>query len=412
MYIRRHLETPFLKANRFFPALLVTGARQVGKTTFLRRIAEPERRFVSLDVPDVQEMARSDPRLFLADNPPPVAIDEIQYVPELLPYIKERIDAARLKDPEKAVGMYWLTGSQQFKMMTKVTESLAGRIGIFNLHGLSARELAGAPEAKPYLPENLAVDTEPCSPAGFFERLWTGSYPNLLMSPDPRGNWLDFYRSYVQTYLERDVRSLSQVADLNVFYAFLKAVAARSAQMLNYSDIARDTGISQPTAKGYLSILEASGIVKILPPYKTGETASLVVATPKVYMLDTGLMAYLTSWTSPEALADGAMAGHFFETWCFSEIVKSYAGAGQETPFFYFRDKKRRPKEIDLIISRDGTIYPTEFKKSATLDRGDARHFDELAIFKQPVATGAVVSLYPRKAHLRENVLNLPAPSL
>ena len=148
MYIKRHLEIPFLKANRFFPALLVTGARQVGKTTFLRKIAEPERHFVSLNVPDVQEMARNDPRLFLADNPPPVAIDEIQYVPELLPYIKERIDDARLKTPEKAAGMYWLTGSQQFKMMTKVTESLAGRIGIFNLHGLSARELAGAP--KPY----------------------------------------------------------------------------------------------------------------------------------------------------------------------------------------------------------------------------------------------------------------------
>ncbi len=412
MYIRRHLETPFLKANRFFPALLVTGARQVGKTTFLRRIAEPERRFVSLDVPDVQEMAKSDPRLFLADNPPPVTIDEIQYVPELLPYIKERIDNARLMDQEKAAGMYWLTGSQQFKMMTKVTESLAGRIGIFNLYGLSARELAGAPEARPYLPENLIVGADACSPAQFFERLWTGSYPNLRMSPDSRGNWLDFYRSYVQTYLERDVRALSQVADLNVFYAFLKAVAARSAQMLNYSDIARDTGISQPTAKGYLSILEASGILKILHPYKTGETASLVVATPKIYMLDTGLMAYLTSWTSPKALADGAMAGHFFETWCFSEIVKSYAGAGQDTPFFYFRDKKRRPKEIDLIISKDGTIYPTEFKKSATLDRKDARHFDELAIFKQPVATGAVVSLYPQKTHLREDVLNLPATAL
>ena len=412
MYIRRHLETPFMKANRFFPALLVTGARQVGKTTFLHNVAEPERRFVSLDVPDVQEAARAEPRLFLADNPPPVAIDEIQYVPELLPYIKERIDEARLRAPEKAVGMYWLTGSQQFKMMTKATESLAGRIGIFNLHGLSARELAGAPEAMPYLPESLAVNAEPPSPAEFFERLWTGSYPNLLMSSDPRGNWLDFYRSYVQTYLERDVRSLSQVADLNVFYAFLKAVAARSAQMLNYSDIARDTGISQPTAKGWLSILEASGIVKILPPYKTGETASLVVATPKVYMLDTGLMAYLTSWTSPETLADGAMSGHFFETWCFSEIVKSYAGAGRETPFFYFRDKKRRPKEIDLIISMDETLYPTEFKKSATLDVKDARHFDELAIFKQRVATGAVVSLYPQRAHLRADVLNLPATSL
>ncbi|MBP1582539.1 MAG: ATP-binding protein [Victivallales bacterium] len=412
MYIRRHLETPFLKANRFFPVLLVTGARQVGKTTFLHNVAEPGRRFVSLDVPDMQEMARTEPRLFLADNPPPVAIDEIQYVPELLPYIKERIDNARLKDPANAVGMYWLSGSQQFRMMKEVTESLAGRVGIFSLYGFSARELAGVPEAVPYLPENLSVGEEECSPVRFFERLWAGSYPGLLMSSDPRGNWLDFYRSYVQTYLERDVRTLSQVADLNVFYAFLKAVAARSAQMLNYSDIARDTGLSQPTVKGYLSILEASGIVKLLPPYKTGETASLVVATPKVYMLDTGLMAYLTSWTSPGALADGAMAGHFFETWCLSEILKSYAGAGQDTPFFYFRDKKRKPKEIDLIISRDQTLYPTEFKKSATLDRKDTRHFDELAIFKQPVATGAVVSLYPQKAHLREDVLNLPATAL
>ena len=412
MIIRRHLETPFMKANRFFPALLVTGARQVGKTTFLHVVAEPERRFVSLDVPDVQEMARREPRLFLADNPPPVAIDEIQHVPELLPYIKERIDKARLENPEKAGGMYWLTGSQQFKMMTKVTESLAGRIGIFNLHGLSAREMAGEPEAIPYLPDSLAVKENTSSPAQFFTKLWTGSFPSLLLSSDPRGNWLDFYRSYVQTYLERDVRSLAQVADLNVFYAFLKAVAARSAQMLNYSDIARDTGISQPTAKGYLSILEASGIVKILLPYKTGETASLVAATPKVYMLDTGLMAYLTSWTSPETLADGAMAGHFFETWCLSEIVKSYTNAGQETPFFYFRDKKRHPKEIDLIIHKDDTLYPTEFKKSATLDINDARHFDELSIFKQRVGTGAVMSLYPRKTHLREDVLNLPATSL
>ena len=195
-------------ATAFSPRFLVTGSRQVGKTTFLHSIAEPERRFVSLDVPDVQAMARAEPCLFLADNPPPVAIDEIQYVPELLPYIKERIDDARFKNPEKAAGMYWLAGSQQFRMMTKVIESLAGRIGIFNLHGLSAQELAGAPEAVPYLPENLDVATEPLSPAPFFEKLWTGSYPHLLMSTDPRGNWLDFYRSYVQTYLERDVRSL------------------------------------------------------------------------------------------------------------------------------------------------------------------------------------------------------------
>ena len=412
MYIRRHLEKPFLNASRFFPALLVTGARQVGKTTFLRNIAEPERRFVSLDLPDVQQLAREDPRLFLAANPPPLAIDEIQYVPELLPYIKERIDQARLEAPERAAGMYWLTGSQQFQMMRNVTESLAGRIGIFELHGFSAAELAGRPEAVPYLPENVEITAGACAPGEFFTRIWTGGYPGLLLSDNPRERWLDFYRSYVQTYLERDVRSLSQVADLKVFHAFLKAVAARSAQLLNYSDLARDTGISQPTAKSYLAILEASGIVRLLPPYKTGETASLVVATPKVYFLDTGLMAYLTSWTSPETLADGAEAGHFFETWCFSEILKSYSNAGQDAPFFYFRDKKRRPREIDLIIRRDATIYPTEFKKAATLDRQDARHFDELAVFRQPVGTGAVVSLYPDKVFLREDVLSLPATAL
>ena len=412
MYIRRHLTTPFLKANRFFPALLVTGARQVGKTTFLHSLGEPERRFVSLDTPDVREMARKEPRLFLDDNPPPLTIDEIQYAPELLPHIKERIDQARLRHPEQATGLYWLTGSQQFRMMHNVTESLAGRIGIFQLHGLSSRELGGAPEATHYLPETLTVSTDTPFPTPFFEQLWLGSYPSLLTSATPRDNWRDFYSSYIQTYLERDVRAFTQVADLNVFYAFLKAVAARSAQMLNYSDIARDTGISVPTAKGYLSILEASGIIKILPPYKTGETASLVVATPKVYMLDTGLMAYLTSWSSPETLADGAMAGQFFETWCLAQIIRSYTHAGQDTPFFYFRDKKRRPREIDLIISLDHTLYPTEFKKSASLDRSDARHFDELSIFGQPVATGAVVSLYPQKVHLRPDVLNLPATSL
>lgn len=185
MYIRRHLATPFLKANRFFPALLVTGARQVGKTTFLHSLGEPERRFVSLDTPDVREMARKEPRLFLDDNPPPLTIDEIQYAPELLPHIKERIDQARLRHPEQATGLYWLTGSQQFRMMHNVTESLAGRIGIFQLHGLSSRELGGAPEATPYLPETLTVSTDTPFPTPFFEQLWLGSYPSLLTSATP-----------------------------------------------------------------------------------------------------------------------------------------------------------------------------------------------------------------------------------
>lgn len=412
MYLHRHLEKHFLQASRFFSALLLTGARQTGKTTFLRNIAEPGRRFVSLDPLDVRRFAQEEPRLFLDDNPPPVILDEIQYAPALLPYIKERIDRVRAEDPEKAQGMYWFTGSQQFRMMQNVTESLAGRVSVFDFYGLSAREQAGDPEPSPWLPEKVFGGGNVCSPGLFFSRLWCGSYPQIALVDKPQLFWQDYYRSYVQTYLERDVRELAQVADLNVFFAFLKAVAARSGQMLNYSSLAQDVGISQPTAKSYLSVLEASGIVRLLYPYKTGETASLVVTTPKVYMLDTGLMAYLTDWTSPEALASGAEAGHFFESWCFAEILKSYANSGEEASFFYFRDRKRRPGEIDLLIKREGVLYPVEFKKSAMLDKNDARHFNSLSIFGESVGTGAVVSFYPERAHLREDVLNLPAFSL
>jgi predicted AAA+ superfamily ATPase len=412
MYVKRFLEDPFLEANGFFPALLVTGARQVGKTTFLRAIAEPERRFVSLDPIDVRIRAKEDPRLFLADNPPPVIIDEIQYAPELLPYIKAVIDETRHSSPERAKGMFWLTGSQQFQLMKGVTESLAGRIGVFPMYGLSNREIAGATEKEPFLPESFSASSMPSkTPAEFFASLWMGSYPELAANPDSSKYWTRFYQSYLKSYLERDVSSLSQVADHNVFYAFLKSVAARSGQMLNYSDLARDVGVSQPTAKHYLSILETSGIVKLLYPYKTNNSAPMV-STPKLYMLDTGLMAFLTEWSTPEVLANGAAAGHFFETWCFIEILKSYTNAGQEPSLYYYRDKERNPKEIDIIIKKDGTLYPIEFKKAATIDRDAARNFGKLATFKQPVGMGALVSLFPEVTHLHEDVLTIPATAL
>ena len=411
MFIHRHLEKAFLEANDFFSVLLLTGARQVGKTTFLKEIATSGRKFVSLDPLDVRTRAASDPRLFLADNPPPVIIDEIQHVPLLLPYIKEIVDNVRTTDPAKAHGLYWLTGSQKFELMQGVSESLAGRIGIFNLLGLSNREIAGA-DSVPFLPERFSSKgMETTTPAEFFHRLWLGSYPELRCSVDPDKYWTPFFQSYVQTYLERDVRKLAQVADLGVFYGFLKAAAARSGQMLNYSDLARDTGVSVPTAKKYMSILETSNIAQLVYPYKNNRSAPMV-STPKLYFLDTGLMAFLTDWKTPEVLSSGAAAGHFFETWCVAEILKSYTNAGVEPPVFYFRTKERNPSEIDLIIEENRTLYPVEIKKSATLDKNDVKQFPKLATFKMQIGTGALVSLYPQVSHIEENILTIPAPLL
>ena len=271
MFINRELEKEFLDANEFFSVLLLTGARQVGKTTFLRKIATPERRFVSLDPLDQRRKAESDPRLFLADNPPPVIIDEIQHVPSLFPYIKEIVDNVRTTDPERAHGMYWLTGSQKFDLMEGVSESLAGRICIFNLFGLSNRELAGV-ESVPFLPERFKTEGMPeKTPQELYREIWLGSFPELRSARSPERRWSMFFQSYIQTYLERDVRKLAQVADLGVFHGFLKAAAARSGQMLNYSDLARDTGVSVPTAKRYMSILETSNIATLLYPYRNNQ---------------------------------------------------------------------------------------------------------------------------------------------
>ena len=411
MYIKRELEEAFLEANDFFSVLLLTGARQVGKTTFLKKIASSGRRFVSLDPLDARQKAASDPRLFLADNPPPVIIDEIQHVPSLLPYIKEIVDNVRTSAPERSHGMYWLTGSQKFDLMEGVSESLAGRIGIFNLLGLSNRELAGV-ASMPFLPERFVVAGMPeRSPQELYRQIWVGSFPELRVAQKPERRWRMFFQSYIQTYLERDVRKLAQVADLSVFHGFLKASAARSGQMLNYSDLARDTGISVPTAKRYMSILETSGIVTLLRSYRNNRSAE-TVATPKMYFMDTGLMAFLTDWISPEAMVSGAAAGQFFETWCVSEILKSYACRGIEPSIFYFRTKEHQPSEIDVILQENNTLYPVEIKKSARLDKSDVRHFAKLAPANLEVGTGALLSMYPTVCHLTEKVLALPATRL
>lgn len=408
MFVERNIKEAFECVNSFFPIVLVIGARQVGKSTFLRKVAEPNRKYVSLDPLDVQKQAREDPRLFLANNPAPVIFDEIQNVPELLPYIKAVVDEARQTSPEKAKGMFWLTGSQQFHLMKGVSESLAGRVGILNLYGLSNAELDGR-ESQPFLPDNPLPSVPAKSPIEMFTRIWRGSYPEIATANPDTNIWSAFFQSYIQTYLMRDVRALTQVADEHKFYDFLRAVAARTGQMLNYSSLARDADISQPTAKSYLSILETSGIVKLLYPYSRNKTRNMV-STPKLHMLDTGLAAFLTGWTLPEVLMNGVMAGAFFESWCVTEILKSYVNAGETPNFYYYRDKDKN--EIDLVIERNGKIYPVEFKKAATVSKSDVKHFNKLADSKPPLGTGALVSLYPDSILIKDTVKTIPAFAL
>ena len=408
MFVERNIKEAFERVNSFFPIVLVIGARQVGKSTFLRKVAEPTRKYVSLDPLDIQKQAREDPRLFLANNPAPVIFDEIQNVPELLPYIKAVVDEVRQTSPEKAKGMFWLTGSQQFHLMKGVSESLAGRVGILNLYGLSNAELDGR-KSQPFLPDNPLPSVPVKSPIEVFTRIWRGSYPEIATANPDTNIWSAFFQSYIQTYLMRDVRALTQVADEHKFYDFLRAVAARTGQMLNYSSLARDADISQPTAKSYLSILETSGIVKLLYPYSRNKTRNMV-STPKLHMLDTGLAAFLTGWTSPEVLMNGAMAGAFFESWCVAEIIKSYVNAGETPNFYYYRDKDKN--EIDLVIERNGKIYPVEFKKAAAVSKSDVKHFNKLSDLKTPVGTGTLISLYPDSILIKDTVKTIPSFAL
>lgn len=407
MYIKRNLELAFNAANESFSILLLTGARQVGKTTFLRHIAAKNRKFVSLDNLDYRMMAKNDPRLFLSNFAPPVIIDEIQYAPELLPYIKIMVDEARFKNSPDCNGMFWLTGSQQFQMMKGVTESLAGRVAIFNLLGLSNRELAGQ-SSQPFLPETFSKGGMPLVEAPeFFRRVWRGSFPGIVTRAD--SDWQIFYDSYVQTYVERDVRDLTQVGDLGRFFNFLKAAAARTGQLLNYSSLARDADVSQPTAKSWMSILETSGLVYLLYPYYKNLNKRMV-STAKLYFLDTGLAAYLTSWNTSQALNDGAMNGAFFETWCIAELLKSYLNSGRQAPFFYYRDKDMQ--EIDLLIEDNGVLHPVEFKKSANMKKSDIATFGALDNSKTPTGSGALVSLSPENIMMTGKCYAIPAPLL
>jgi predicted AAA+ superfamily ATPase len=388
VHVPRTLERYVKKAARQAPVLLVTGARQVGKTTLLRRASARGRTYVTLDDPLVLRLAREDPALFMQRFPPPVLIDEIQYAPALLPHVKMAVD--KIRKP----GLYWLTGSQQFHLMKGVSESLAGRVGVVQLLGLSRRELLRQPgESQPFLPRPTRIHKLHASGGRLglktlYELIWRGSFPAIALNRKADRDL--FYGSYVQTYLQRDIRDLARVGDEMAFLRFLRAAAARSGQLLNLSDLARDADVAPNTAKHWLSILQASGIVYLLEPYHANLTKRLVKAA-KLYFLDTGLCAYLTGWSSPETLEAGAMSGAMLETWVLAELLKGYWHNGLAAPFHYYRDKDGR--EIDLLVVQNGVLYPLEIKKSAAPSRDDVRHFEALGRLKRAVGAGGVICL-------------------
>lgn len=409
MYIPRTLEKSIKEVTKEFPALLLTGPRQVGKTTLLQHLKEPERTYVSLDDPIIRTLAREDPALFFQKFRPPILIDEIQYGPDLLYYIKMEIDRAHKP------GQFWLTGSQQFVLMSSISETLAGRIAILNLLGFSMREQDKRPEPdEPFLPtrENLLTRDESAimlTLPQIFARIWLGSFPALITGQIKQRDI--FYSSYVQTYLQRDVSDLAQVGDREAFFRFIKACAARTAQLLNLSDLARDADISVTTAKKWLSILEASFQIFLLRPFATNLTKRLI-KRPKLYFVDTGLAAYLTEWTSPETLASGAMAGSFFETFVVVEILKTWWHRARQPSIFYFRNKDK--KEIDVILQQNNILYPVEIKLGASPKKEWIKNFLALKSITQnsdsSVSTGegCVISLINTLLPLDKENMALP----
>lgn len=400
-YLNRTSESSFLKISKQFPILLVTGPRQVGKTTFLKHIKETDRTYISLDDPLVRELATADPALFMQRYNQKLLIDEIQYAPQLLPYLKMAVD----KKPEN--NQFWLTGSQQFSLMSGVSESLAGRVGIIKLLGFSYKEITGEQQV-PYDPGkiNTSENLSSISLKDLYELIWKGFFPRIYQKQSIDRDI--FYSSYTQTYLQRDVRQLTNVGNEMAFLRFLKTTAARTAQLLNYSELARDTDISVNTAKHWISILEASGIIYLLNPYHTNITKRLV-KTPKLYFLDTGLCSYLTEWSSPETLEAGAMSGAILETWVITELIKSYWHQGKTAPFYFYRDKDM--KEIDLLISKDGQLFPVEIKKSASPKKEHVRHFSVLENLNTPIGYGSLICLTQNYLPLTENIGVIPVGS-
>lgn len=387
MYIQRTMELKLKYLSTHFPVSIVCGARQVGKTTLLQRIKSENDRiqYVTLDYPRLRILAREDPELFLQQYQPPLIIDEIQYAPQLLPYIKIRIDQARQN------GMYFLTGSQMFHLMKNVSESLAGRVGILTMYSLSRAEIEGR-QSLPFLPDKISQIQSSDTVTDIFEKILRGGMPQMITDKELLPE--DYFGSYMQTYLERDIRDLITIKEENKLLKFISCAAARTGQEVNLTDMGKDVEIDRKTADGWLSLLVSSGLVYLLPPY-SGNTIKRIVKRPKLYFMDTGLACYLTFWNNPRALELSAMSGAMFENYVVSEIIKSYANQGIDTRsrLCYYRDNNGR--EIDLIILENGRLYPVEIKKSADPGKNALKNLSILNSLPEDTGEGAIICMTP-----------------
>lgn len=409
MYIKRSIEQTITKLSEEFPVIVITGARQVGKSTMLRMIKDEGMNYVSLDDMDVRSLALSDPKYFLEQYSYPLLIDEIQYAPDLLPYIKMIVDEERLKslkNNEPTRALFWLTGSQQFNVMKNISESLAGRVGVLSLYSLSLSEITHnassvfSPNIDELKKKDVAtmLDTKQ-----IFERIYSGGMPSVVTENVDRN---DYFSSYVTTYIERDVRQLLNVGRTIEFYNFLQYIAVRTAQEVNYNSIAGDIGIDSKTAKNWVSILEASGIIYLLQPYYSN-LSNRIIKSPKLYFMDTGLCSYLAKYPNAETLEVGALGGAIFETFVVSEIIKNLTSHGIDPRMrlYYYRDKEQ--KEIDLVYVEGDTLYPVEIKKGVSPSNPD-KNFDVLQKYSKDVATGIVLCMSKSLQPINKNCWLVP----
>lgn len=394
-YITRNVEKVVKNLSHQFPVVMVTGPRQVGKTTMLRHINK-EINYVTLDDLNVRNLAVNDPELFLETYEPPLIIDEFQYAPNLLSYIKIKVDEMRIdktfNDTKSFDALYYLTGSQSFVSMKNVSESLAGRVGIIEMNGLSTSELQGI-DKMPFVPNILQLKNNlnnKMETNKLFDRIFKGSYPELYVNENISVE--TFYNSYVKTYIERDIRDLINISDEIKFMKFMTSVAARTGEELNITTVANDAEISVPTANSWLSILVNTGLVVLLEPF-SNNVIKRTIKRPKIYFMDTGLACYLAKYPSSDILEVSSYSGHIFETYVVSEIIKSYANNGKDYKkyLFYYRDEKKR--EIDLIIDYENILYPVEIKKGKHPNGECVKNFSVLNKLNNEIAQGIVLCM-------------------
>ncbi|MCL2709004.1 MAG: ATP-binding protein [Defluviitaleaceae bacterium] len=406
MYFHRHIEPVVERISKRKPVIVLTGARQVGKSTMLKEVYK-NINYVVLNRPLVRESAKENPSLFFDINKPPVIVDEIQKAAELFEYIKDIVDE------NKSKGQFYLTGSQSLKLMQNVSDSLAGRAGFIKMLGLSIRELAEDSYRKPFIPVSECVDRRENSGFVFdyskiVSVIHKGFFPELHETENDLYDWSDFYSSYFQTYIEKDIKDVLNIRDESAFIKFIRAAASLTGEMLNLSTIAEICGKDVKTIKAWISVLESSGLVYLLEPYFNNINKRMV-KTPKLYFLDTGLACWLLGWNTPEQLAGGAMWGHIFESFIFAEILKSYYNDGiVKPPLYYYRDTDKN--EIDLIIADGDFLHPVEIKTTSDPAKSTANVFRHLnGVPAKRIGTGAVICLAKERLPLTKNVWVLPA---